>query len=221
NKFTLSSTDKKNDATKEIEFKFEYTDEGVIIGDDVEADEPFLDVIGLDEDSIEDRKLTFTVNGYDGYGRDVSATVKHNGEEIEGVDGVYTVDLIEGDNEFEIEMTDEVTGTTITENQTVVYEVDADEDFENPKVAPELVIDGLDADYITVEDEEYTFEAIAIDGNNNLATVEVFLNSFQSIKDNDGEFTLNLQKGENNVYITATDEFGNNVGKEFTINYSG
>src|SRR5699024_1632703 len=51
--------------------------------------------------------------------------------------------------------------------------------------------------------------------------VEVFLNSFQSIKDNDGEFTLNLQKGENNVYITATDEFGNNVGKEFTINYSG
>src|SRR5699024_10874066 len=194
-----------------------YTDDGFIEGDDVEHDEPILNVNGLDESNIEDGKITFTVDATDDYGRNVPAEVIHNGEVVEGSNGSYTVDLTEGDNDFEISMTDSF-GNTITEDYHIVYDKEMEE--KDPKVNPEISINGIDSDYVSVSDKNFVFTATAIDGNGDEVPVEVFLNSSELVEGNNNEFSFELEEGDNNVSVVATDDYGNTEEKEYIIHYS-
>ncbi len=59
---------------------------------------------------------------------------------------------------------------------------------------------------------------ISVEGKTN-ADALVTVNNYQTIVDNSGKFSylLNLQKGDNKIKVTATDEAGNQTSKELSV----
>lgn len=158
-----------------------------------------------DEAVTEDRTMTFTASAkYDG--KSVPVVVEVNGKKAKHLsDDRFEATLNENENNIEISAT--YRGNKAKKQLTVYYQ---------PKTS-KLTIE-TDLKDQTVTEEQFTFFAIAKDGNRSIP-LSAKLNGEPVTGDGEGHFVVKLKEGRNTIVLAASNSSGT-IEQKYTVNYN-
>lgn len=189
--------------------------------------EPVIKVENLPtEKLVRDPKHTITINAKSYFGTNIKPVVTLNGEKVKAQSNsfnkqesnddlyVYGMEFQEGKNKLEIEAIDSGERKTI-ETYEYIFER---EDKELEKSDPHLNIEGL-KDKSTVHTPLVRFTVFAEDYLYNPLKPRIELNGKQVEYEKNGQYEVELDEGENNLVVTATDNDDRVTKQSYTLIY--
>jgi len=222
--YKVELTEGKNKIVIESEYKGKQAKKEFTIN----YQKPQLDIeTSLKDQTVDEAAFTFSAKAFDDNQR-IGLAIEHNNKIIkENDEGKYTVTLSEGKNKFEL--TAAKSGVSHNETYEVIYNPKAnggeEEEDEDNKYAPTIEVPDLE-DGQTLRSSSYTFH---VHSNTYKGDPVTAVNGTVSAQNNgrpikvnwvDGaqiSFTMDVESGDNNIVIEATDNEGNNAIKELTV----